>query len=112
MSDIRVINKHRETARIPELLIQVMRPSVLGNPFKVFKGPSSRSSRDDAVARFEKHLRWKMQYENEVRREIMRLAALVLNGERLALECCCAPKRCHADIIKIIIEEVIKEKTP
>ena len=97
---IEIINKktpYRGTATV----IYCGRPSIFGNPFTI----SSTCSRDEACDNFHKWLAEQPEYSH-IRKNIIRLAVRVLAGEQLALQCWCAPERCHAESIRdaIMIE--------
>lgn len=100
-----VINRTTERPRLPFTGVYVGRPSILGNPFV----PATEAQRPLVIDRYEEWLRYRMQTDNQVSRELKRLVAAVRSGHSLALECYCAPKKCHADVIKKVIEEIIKE---
>lgn len=77
------------------------RPSVLGNPFPISLG-RTRCIRD-----YEFWIYEAIPANNKpIRAELARLAKIATLGD-LNLICWCAPKACHGDIIKQIIEEMI-----
>jgi len=80
-------------------VVYVGRPGPLGNPYRLddYGGEAGRyrvihlfrlylDGGDDMRAR-------------RMRREIDRLARRLINGERIALSCYCAPLACHGDVI-------------
>ena len=77
--------------------------SPLGNPFR----PKSNSD-DDLVACLDQYRRWlgKQSVYSDACKELLRLVALAKDGP-LVLWCWCAPKTCHGDVVKAIIEEAI-----
>ncbi len=83
----RVLNVHdfqRGIDDLPPNTVTVMRPSRWGNPFRIGKD----CTRDEAVDQFELHLLASPEL----------LADLdELKGKDLV--CCCAPKRCHGDVL-------------
>lgn len=106
-----VINKYKpEQLPAGYKVINIMRPSLLGNPFSKFNGTAE--SREDAVSKHEYWFRDQMKRKTKVYDEVMLLVEMVLNGDNLALKCCCHPKQCHGDIIsKAIIGYVNKHRS-
>jgi uncharacterized protein DUF4326 len=85
--------------------IYVGRPSPLGNPF-----PMQREEERAAVIRgYEGWLAEQLlDPSSPASREIHRLAKLARKQD-VCLVCWCAPKACHADIIKRTIEAINRE---
>ena len=113
---IRVINKATMTARLPMVKVYVGRPakgevnSKLANPFPIVR--DTEAQRDDVTARFEAWLLERLAKEGHpVQVEFLALVERVRKGEHIALACYCAPKKCHADIIKKYLEQYL-ENTP
>lgn len=99
--------------------IRVDRASVLGNPFEL----KVESDRDYVIDNYRLWLwaniqtkseciiipnqpvskKWKKPMSAHVYRELCRIESKVKNGEDVNLVCWCAPKRCHADVIKSCI---------
>lgn len=103
---ILVINK-RKGAKAPPAgahIIYIGRPSVLGNPFPM----QNESERPGVISRYEIWLRDEWKKGGAVRRELEALAKRVRDGEVLALQCWCAPKPCHGDVIRRAIEGINK----
>lgn len=103
-----VFNKHcHPDMEWCDEVVFVMRPSVLGNPF-----PMTRiQSREVAIAKYELWLRQQLMDPASLQSiEIRRLAELHKQGNHIALLCCCAPLRCHAEIIASITEKVALTK--
>jgi len=84
----------------------VGRGSPLGNPFPL----PSESKRDECIERYKEWLEGRIEEEDqEVVCELWRLADILrLNGE-VTLLCWCAPKRCHAEVIAALLEEMTRE---
>jgi hypothetical protein len=82
------------------------RPSVLGNPFFL------ADKNDDAMRHrvIKDYKFWITQHihnkNKPVLEELVRLAKIAELGD-LNLICWCAPKACHGDIIKRILEDMI-----
>lgn len=100
---IRVVNKrYRHAPMANEVLVYVGRPSVLGNPFPM----RGEEDRDHVVAQYRQWLDAQRRANSAAWREVKRLAALSAEGKALALQCYCAPRKCHADVIKSAIEYI------
>ncbi len=101
---IRVVNKR--TGGTGEY---VGRPSPLGNPYKI--GPDG--DRDAVVEKYKKwlikHLFNATEEHRAVHAEINRLHNLHAAKGDLNLVCWCAPKRCHADMIKGVLDLMMEE---
>ncbi len=86
--------------------IKVDRTSPLGNPFIMH----TESERDSVCNQYEKWLSDMIASKNNiVCSEMNRLYKIYKQFNRLNLYCWCAPKRCHAETIKRLIEEVSNE---
>ena len=85
--------------------IYVGRPSALGNPFRLYR-------EEDRAAVIRDYEDWLAEQlldpSSPASIEIHRLAGLARRQE-LCLVCFCAPKACHADIIKRTIEAAGRE---
>jgi hypothetical protein len=81
--------------------IYIGRGSPLGNPFPI----SSSAMREEVIASFEKHLSQKISDgDADIRGELNRIWRAAKAGD-VNLVCYCAPRACHGDIIKKLIEE-------
>jgi hypothetical protein len=47
------------------------------------------------------------QSDSPVKRKMQSLAKRIKAQEKIALQCWCAPKACHGDVIKGILEDMI-----
>ena len=74
--------------------------SVLANPESL----RSEADRDANIARYDIWLTEKLKSDTPQKREIRRLRKLYKTAGELTLICWCAPKACHADVIKRFIE--------
>ena len=85
--------------------IYVGRPSPLGNPFAM----QGESTRAQVIRDYEDWLAEQLlDQHSPASIELHRLAALARKQD-LCLVCFCAPKACHADIIKRTIEAINRE---
>jgi hypothetical protein len=92
--DIRIVNKHH--GERGEL---ITRGTALGNPFRT----SDLCPRSQALELYEAYLEAQIRDEYPTTiQELTRLYELALKGP-LKLQCVCAPKPCHGDIIKKVL---------
>lgn len=77
--------------------------SPLGNPFKL----RFECDREKILARYEYWLREQLKTDTPQRREIQHLADCARDQD-VVLLCWCAPKLCHGDAVKRIVEERLK----
>jgi hypothetical protein len=99
---IKVINKYRKPA-IDGIVVNIMRGSILGNPF-IMKN-SSDSERNRVCELYENWLRNEYRKKAHVFNELHRLAEISKHSN-LYLECCCKPKRCHGDFVAYAISKI------
>lgn len=77
------------------------RGSPLGNPFRI----SETCSREEAISLYRDRTRRRIEEgDAEIRGELNRIWRLAKKGD-VNLVCFCAPRACHADFIKQLIEE-------
>lgn len=94
-----VINKYHHGGRVPAGAVDIMRGSLWGNPFVVGRD----GDRDDVVEKYRRWLWQKMQEDPDL---IHQLATL--DGKTLC--CCCAPKRCHGDVLESAAKWAVAQK--
>ena len=106
MVEIRVLN----TRLVADRGEYVGRPSPLGNPFKLERESDRESDRESVIERYEVWLREKIRIRDRlVCDELNRLYKIVRDSGVLELVCWCAPKRCHADVIRcVLLEQLTK----
>jgi len=105
---IRVVNRSI-LRHSPEnsAVFNIMRPSVLGNPFKIGRD----GSRDEVIEKFRRYLWSAIQAKNcKILAELSRIKSAAVSGHRVYLVCCCKPARCHGDVIKSCIEWCIRKE--
>ena len=94
---IQVINKHKvDLSKLKSPVVNVMRGSPLGNPFNITK----TQSRELSIQNYRKWL-WNRinSRDKAVITELAKIKQLAQQGSVFLL-CCCAPKKCHANVIK------------
>ena len=100
---VRVVNKrYKYVAMANEVLVYVGRPSILGNPFPM----RGEEDRDYVVAQYRQWLDAQRRTNSAAWQEVERLAGLHAEGKALALQCYCAPRKCHADVIRSAIKYI------
>lgn len=91
----------------------VGRPSPLGNSYTHLANSIAKirvATRDDSVKEYEANFDNMLKNNLEAQIAFDRLVNIARKRD-LVLICWCAPKRCHADIIKDRIEAKLKEET-
>ncbi|MCK9279301.1 MAG: DUF4326 domain-containing protein [Melioribacteraceae bacterium] len=99
---IEVVNKYTYEGDY----IDIMRGTPLGNPYIV----SDSMSREQSVLNFYKYFRKEFFKKTDVYNAIMEIVEKVKSGENVKIKCCCKPKLCHGDIIKIAIESILEKQ--
>jgi len=96
VGNITVVNK--KTFKTPEKgkVIDISRPNILGNPFKM----ENEDQRELVCIKFYHYLREEYKKKGQIYDELIRIKDMVKSGKDIYLECWCAPKMCHGDIIK------------
>ena len=97
MKNVIVVRKGQKP--VGYTVVYIGRPSMFGNPYAM----RSESERDEVIA---KHRVWLNEMRKAGTRQwsaVAALAARVKAGEKLALECYCAPRKCHGDTIAAAI---------
>src|ERR1051325_8098751 len=82
--------------------IYVGRPSPLGNPFQM----RSEADRAAVIRAYERWLREQLHDEQSAASRGIRELAERARKQDGCLVCWCAPRPCHADVIKRVIEEI------
>jgi hypothetical protein len=110
MTEIKVVNKYHIGGRPvapPEGTVRaaVYRSTPLGNPFKM--DGYSQAERDRVCDAYEQWLPPKLLQDGAELAQFQQLLAIARNPEVQTLEliCHCAPKRCHGDTIKRLLED-------
>jgi len=88
----------------------VGRPGPLANPYTHVPSRYAKwkvASRDEAVDKYREWLLEMLTMENETTEAYRELVQSYRDFGGLVLSCWCAPKRCHADVLKeMILQEV------
>lgn len=81
-------------------VVYIGRPSLFGNPFPMH----GEHTRIAAITQHHTWLNIQRRYNTPEWQAVVELAERVRKGEKIALECYCAPKKCHGDTIVSAIE--------
>lgn len=87
--------------------VYVGRPSALGNPFPM----RTEADRQQVVRKYRDWLRIQWRTRGPARAELERLLEIAKAGP-LELVCWCAPRPCHADVIKAALEALAQRPHP
>ena len=85
---------------------RVDRSSILGNPFYM----KDESKRDEVCDKYEEYFYNKLIYKDDVKKLLKEMINVYKECGKLRLFCWCAPKRCHAEVIRNYIYKVMGEK--
>ena len=96
-----IVNKHNFQYH-NKYVVNIMRQNILSNPFKI----DNQNNRNDVCNKFE------IYFENEYKTNLIIQKEIdkIINQLKISdvyLLCCCKPKRCHGDFLKIFIEKKI-----
>jgi len=101
-----VIKNLRNASIKHKYQVRVDRQSPLGNKFYM----SDDSQRDTVCDKYEEWLNDMIALKNgKVINELNRLYMIYKRHGKLELFCWCAPKRCHAESIKTVIENSLRK---
>jgi len=90
--------------------VRIDRSTILGNPFSHRDGTAATyrvETRDDAVERYLEWARIGWKTNPAYKSAILLLVDKYKKYGELTLICWCAPKRCHGEVIKYIIEKIV-----
>lgn len=79
--------------------------SILGNLYKIGRD----GSRAEVIKQYKVWLWREYCKAGLIRDEVDRIAALVRAGKDVGLGCWCIPEPCHAEVIKALIEYLVKQ---
>jgi len=96
---IKVVNKNSHEPT--DFDIYVGRGSPLGNPIRI----NHRTSREEAISGYKNYLKDKIDKKDKIICiELNKIYKAAKNGD-VNLVCFCKPEDCHADFIKMLVEE-------
>lgn len=104
---IKVVNVNSfDERKVDGEVINIMRPSILGNPFRM----SSEDEREIVVRKFYHYLREEFKKKEEVYQELIKIVEKLKSGKDVYLACCCAPMLCHGDVIVNAVMGIIEHE--
>jgi hypothetical protein len=112
---IEILNKHHlgptgTHGEIPFPTVNIMRPHPLGNPFPIVKGTSERGQ---VIDQFDIWLEDMLKAGSpEICNALDTIMQLAAQPTGVGLICCCAPLRCHGDVIKRYILNAAAGRDP
>lgn len=113
LGSLRIGNKRKASRLKPrpdEIEIHVDRTHpVLGNPF-ILTDPNDDAERERVLEAYRHNFEQDWAIQGPKYFKVMQIAQLVLEGKNVILMCWCAPKRCHAEIIRDRVLEIIRTK--
>lgn len=111
---IQVVNKHKHKPTQNDFYIG--RGSALGNPFTGSKelgntkAQFKASSREEAIALYRNWLNEKIAEKNQLVSAALNQIYLRAKKGPVSLVCYCKPQSCHGDVIKEVMEKIIRDK--
>lgn len=91
--------------------VYVGRPSPLGNPYTHVPSKYAEfkvATRDEAVEKYREWLQNALKHDRVVYNAFWHLVQFYRDFGQLTLACHCAPKRCHAEVLRDMILEAAK----
>lgn len=104
---IKVVNINSfDERKVDGEVINIMRPSILGNPFNM----SSEDEREISVRKYYHYLREEFKKKEEVYQELIKIVEKLKSGKDVYLACYCAPMLCHGDVIANAVMGIIEHE--
>lgn len=104
---IKVVNVNSfDERKVDGEVINIMRPSILGNPFNM----SSEDEREISVRKYYHYLREEFKKKEEVYQELIKIVEKLKSGKDVYLVCYCAPMLCHGDVIANAVMGIIEHE--
>ena len=98
---IKVVNRSIRTQKPGACIFNIMRPSVLGNPFII----GQDGDRAEVITKYRVWLWDHIKAETPaIIAELRKIKHAVQTEPVVYLMCCCKPAKCHGDILKACIE--------
>lgn len=99
--EIKIVNRHHQTpSPVGFSRFYIGRPSLLGNPFVV----GDDGDRDECVDKYAEWIKKEIHRKgNRVYPAIVNIVEALTVQCYVELECFCAPKRCHGEVIREIV---------
>ncbi len=107
---IRIVNKHKHTPTRTDIYIG--RGSVFGNPYSHMDGTKALykvATREEAIEKYREWFHKERLNNVALYDKLNQMIGWLVNGGDINLVCYCAPKPCHADVIKQYLEYVVEQ---
>ena len=111
-----VYNRNREDHSNNPNNFPIFRPSILGNPYTEIKDRNTKAmyvvkDREEAIRRYSDYFDIMYGSNEAFTKAVDKIYEKYKKGEDVYLECYCAPKPCHGDVIaEKLRKRLIKEK--
>jgi len=111
-----VYNRTREDHSNNPNNFPIFRPSILGNPYTEIKDRNTKAmyvvkDREEAIRRYSDYFDIMYGSNEAFTKAVDKIYEKYKKGEDVYLECYCAPKPCHGDVIaEKLRKRLIKEK--
>jgi len=96
VKEIQIVNRHDGKAKPGVHRVSVSRPGPLGNPFII----GEHGNREQVIKLYDEHFRKSVYTPCALSEAFARLVEYMMTECYIELECFCAPKACHAEIIR------------
>jgi hypothetical protein len=97
---VEVVNRHFVGSGESVHVVNIRRPFVLGNQFRIGRD----GTREQVIDKYRVWLWQSIRERGAVYRLLAQLAEVHKAGRRVVLVCCCKPLPCHGDVIQRAIE--------
>ncbi len=97
---VEVVNRHSFRSREGVYVVNIRRPFVLGNRFRIGRD----GTREEVIEKYRRCLWQSIQEQGAVYRLLAQLAEVHRAGGHIVLLCCCKPLLCHGDVVRRAIE--------
>lgn len=104
---IKNLNKEKPTKPY-QVRVDASSGSPLGNPFHYMISTEGETSRNYCIDKYREWLKDQMDTNPRVLEAVLKLVDIYYdNGNKLELFCWCAPKRCHAEEVRAVVQKQI-----
>jgi hypothetical protein len=101
VKEIAIVNRHDGKEKPGVYRVNVSRPGPLGNPFIA----GEHGTRKQVIALYEEHFKKLVYTPCALSEAFVTLVEYMMTECYMELECWCAPKACHAEIIREAVFE-------
>lgn len=111
---ITVVNKYKHKfGEFNGVDVYIGRGTPLGNPYTHINDKKTKAefvveTREEAIANYESWLLSKVEEKDKPVCDMLNALYVVAKEQPLNLVCTCAPKSCHGDVVKKLLESKLK----